>query len=271
MGQDRPGLLLRERQVLHTELDGAVLAAQSTEAEHQPGPDRKLEACREAGGERADEVHRRDVAQLVDVVEHQDAPPVPIPQGRQKVAERRQVPGPVADRESPEHRRVQRLDAVQRQSDVAGETDRVPVGLIDRHPGELPGILSRPLAQRGRLPVPGRRGHQDERDALGRRGESLQQPGTRDQTVPVDRALNLRLDRSERKLRAPVAYHPPVLGRAAARAAATVLSSRHTLHRDRSAALLSGSCRTWLWHPLSPDTNTLTCRDPRNSPALRMD
>jgi hypothetical protein len=90
------------------------------------------------------------------------------------VTKRREVPGPVADRESPEHRRVQRLDAVQRQSDVAGETDRVPVGLIHCHPGELPGFLSRPLAQRGRLPVSGWRGHQYQRNALRRRGESLQ-------------------------------------------------------------------------------------------------
>jgi hypothetical protein len=116
------------------------------------------------------------------------------------VGERRQVPGRVTARESPEHRRVQRLDSVQRESDVAGETERVPVGLINRHPGELPGILGRPLAQRGRLPVSSRRSHQYQRDALRRRGESFQQPGTRDQTVPVDRALNLPLHRDERKL-----------------------------------------------------------------------
>jgi hypothetical protein len=48
--------------MLHTELDGAVLATESAEAQRQPGPDRKLEACRQAGGERADEVHRRDIA-----------------------------------------------------------------------------------------------------------------------------------------------------------------------------------------------------------------
>ena len=118
------------------------------------------------------------------------------------MGERRQVPGPVAGRESPEHRRVQRLDAVQRQGDVAGETDRVPVGLIDRHPGELPGILSRPLAQHGRLPVPGRRGQQDQRGVVRGRGESVKQPGTRDQTVPVDRAPNLDLNRLEGELRA---------------------------------------------------------------------
>jgi hypothetical protein len=92
VGQDRPSLLLRERQELRTELHGAALAAQSTEAEHLPGPDREVEAHRQAGGERADEVHRLDVAHFVDVVQHQDARPVPIPQRRQKVGERRQVP-----------------------------------------------------------------------------------------------------------------------------------------------------------------------------------
>jgi hypothetical protein len=228
VGQDRPGLLLRERQGLDTELDGPVLAAQPAEAEHQPGRHRELETRREAGGEGADEVHRRDVAQLVEIVEHQDAPPVPVPQGRQEVAERRQVPGPVADRKGPEHRGVQRPDAVQRQSDVAGQADRVPIGLVDGHPGELPGVRSRPLAQRGRLPVSRRRGHLDERDALGCRGEGLHQPGTRDQARTVDGAFDLRPDRGERQLPARAAYHPPSSVARRPRASAAVVCRRRT-------------------------------------------
>ena len=129
VGEDGPGLLLGERQILHTELDRTVLAAKAAEAQHQPGPDHEVEARRQTRGQRPDEVHRRDVAQLVDVVEHQHTRPVPGPQGRQEVGERRQVTRSVPDRESPEHRRVQRLDAVQRQSDVPGQTDRIPVGL----------------------------------------------------------------------------------------------------------------------------------------------
>jgi hypothetical protein len=56
----------------------------------------------------------------------------------------------------------------------------------------------------------------------------------------MDRAVNLRFDRRERKLRAPVAYHPPVLGRAAARAAAIVLSSPSYATSRPEAALLAG-------------------------------
>ena len=79
----------------------AVLAAQPAEAEHEPGPDHQVEARREAGGERADEVHGLDGAQLVDVVEHQHTGPVPVPQGREQVRQRDQMPRPIPDRETP--------------------------------------------------------------------------------------------------------------------------------------------------------------------------
>jgi len=89
---------------------------------------------------------------------------------------------------------------VQRQSDVARETDRIPVGLVDRHPGEVPGILRRPLAEHRRLAVSGRRGQQDQRGAVRSRHENVQQLGARDQPVPVHRSLDLRLDGSEGEL-----------------------------------------------------------------------
>jgi hypothetical protein len=89
---------------------------------------------------------------------------------------------------------------VQRQSDVAREPDRIPVGLIDRHPGELAGILRRPLAEHRRLAVSGRPGQQDQRGRVRSRGENVQQLGARDQPIPVYRSLDLRLDSSEGKL-----------------------------------------------------------------------
>jgi hypothetical protein len=75
----------------------------------------------------------------------------------------------------------------------------------------------------------------------------------------VDRALKLRLDRRKRKLPAPVAYHPPALGRAAARAAAMVLSSPS----DPINALSSGSCPARLWYP------AVTAQTSRSHAALR--
>ena len=202
MGEDRPGLLLGERQVLHTELDAAVLAAESTEAEPQPGPDREVEARREAGGQRADEVHRRDAAQLVDVVEHQHGRPVPVPQGRRRWASaaRCRDPSPTA-----------------RARNTAGSSGWMRCSARATWPARRTGSpsASSTVTQANSressaahwlsavvFPYPAGAVSRISEARSGSRGESLQQPGTRDQTVPVDRALNLGLDRSERQLRA---------------------------------------------------------------------
>ena len=209
--EDRPGLLLGERQLVRTELDAPVLAAQPAEAERQPGPDRDVEPGRQPRRERADEVHRLDVAQLMDVVEYQHARPRPAPQRREQVGQRGDMPRPVPDRQRLEHRRVERLDPLQRHGDVTGQAHRIAVRLVERDPGEPPAVRGRPLAQRRRLPVPGRRGEQDERDVRRDCGEPSEQLRPRDQTVPVHRQLDRRHRRRERQLRETGRRHASVL------------------------------------------------------------
>ena len=75
-------------------------------------------------------------------------------------------------------RRVDRLDAIQRDGEVAQQDHRVVVALVNRHPSHAAARAAGPLGQQDRLAVAGRRHHPDDRSR--RRGEQpLNQRGPR--------------------------------------------------------------------------------------------
>jgi len=64
------------------------------------------------------------------------------------------VPRLAPGRHRPEHRGIERLDAVQRDGDALDQADRLTVGLLDHHPSELPAVSRRPLASTVVFPYP---------------------------------------------------------------------------------------------------------------------
>src|SRR6185437_5771818 len=113
----------------------------------------------------------------------------------------------------PEDRWVQRLDSVQCAGNAPGEPNRILVRLLDRHPGEVPGICSRPLAQHSRLPVPGGRRQQHERNVVRGCGEMSEEPGAGNQTVSKNRRLDLGRTLGYRKLPDAAPGHESTLHR----------------------------------------------------------
>ncbi len=94
-----------------------------------------------------------------------------------------------------------RFDTVQRGGQVGEQHDRVVVEVIKAQPGDRPSFSRCPLRKQGRLPVPGRRDHGDDR-TFGSGADRVKELGSLDRRVPGNRRVELGLHQRDRGLEA---------------------------------------------------------------------
>ncbi len=137
--------------------------------------------------EQLERVQAVGVRQLVDVVQHEHDG---LGQGSERSSQlrhRRAPHRPAGAGSSPERRRADRVNAVERRRDVREQRSGIVVPAFERHPGEGSRVLVRPLREQRRLPVAGRGGDADDVSVRGR----AQLP---DEIRSPDRALAERRD-----------------------------------------------------------------------------
>ena len=93
---------------------------------------------------------------------------------------------------------AERLDAVDRRGNVLEQDDRVVIALVDRDPGERSGIARRPLGEKRRLAVAGRRRDEHERERA-RGPQPVDERRPRNASRRPWGRLQLRLDDIERE------------------------------------------------------------------------
>ena len=147
VSQQCPGLRVGEREVRRTDLE--ELAAHAEPCKRERGLfaacEHEQRAWRDVQRKGVDHVEGARVRERMNVVENdddrgfprRDCRPEPRDSGRPQCVS----PG----RDAAEHSTVDGLDSVQCRRDVAEEHHRVVVGVVERHPGERPHVLVRPL------------------------------------------------------------------------------------------------------------------------------
>ena len=146
-----------------------------------------MEAGRQTVGQSHHQLGGHVGAQQVDVVEDEHPRLRAGRGGRDQAGQRDPDHRRVCAGQRPPHRRVERADPLQREGEVTHQLVRVVVRLVEIHPRERPGVVGGPLAQHGRLAVPGRRGEQHQRHFGGGTGQFPEQPAPADRARPVRR------------------------------------------------------------------------------------
>ena len=185
--EQRAGLGVGEREVCGTDLQKLASRAIARERKRDLSAAREHEqrARRDVQGKGVDHVEGARVSERMDVVEHDDHRGFERRDRRTEPRDRCRPQRVSSGRHATEHSTVDGLDGVQRRRDVAEEHHGVVVGVVERHPGERPHVLGRPLGEQRGLPVPGGR-----RDADVAR---LVAPAeSRDERRPAQRAPPLR-------------------------------------------------------------------------------
>jgi hypothetical protein len=166
------------------------------EAGLDPPREHDLRADRDVCRQRDERVEAAALLEDVDVVQDEHDRVVPA---RERGTEAGQAAGPErvsGSGQRLEDHRPNRAVGGKRLGDVGQEDDRVVVPSVERDPGERPRIRAVPLAEHGRLSVPGRGEHAHEA-AAARAGERLDEPRALDQPPAGDRRLELGREQLE--------------------------------------------------------------------------